>query len=164
MTYLSSYEDNHYHSPPPPRYIDQATQTRVFECQYCDSELTSKAHLLHHELIHTVVYECIWPECSNRFTSRRDYKKHMDAHTTERFLPCAWCSKSFNNQKQYEAHVKEHIDKPLLPCDQCPAKFDQNVKLRYHEKMHAAAKFVHVLLDPKQPTVKMQALSSRYHY
>lgn len=146
--------DYHTFLPSPPRplpVVDRTTQTNIFECHKCGSRLASKAFLRHHENIHAIVWECVWPECSNRFTTKQDCKKHMDAHTTEKFLPCAYCKKAFYNQELYKAHLKGHIDKPLFPCDKCSAKFDQKVKLRKHKQMHSQTKFVHLYTNPVIP-------------
>lgn len=79
---------------------------RMFQCNFCDLQLTTACSLKNHIRTHTgeKPFECQW--CEKGFTTSQQLRGHRVVHTKEKPFACKICPKRFTQQGTLTQHVR----------------------------------------------------------
>ena len=110
---------------------------KLFQCHYCDQELTSKLRLENHLKIHTddKPYKCSY--CSAAYAMKCTLQVHQRIHTGERTFKCETCNAVFAQKHSLIVHKRIHTGEKPFKCHICNAAYMQKACLSIHLKLHS---------------------------
>lgn len=103
---------------------------KVFQCEHCKKEFSTKTNLVRHELIHTGSKKFQCKICGSCFTQSGSLKQHMYIHTGERPFVCNECGRSFTQAKSLQFHLRRHTGEKPFSCEYCDITFRQRDGLK----------------------------------
>lgn len=80
---------------------------KLYKCEVCDKEVTTKMSLQAHTRIHTGEKPFPCSACDQKFKTRSHLITHSVVHTKEKPFPCKVCGKGFTQRGSRKAHMKK---------------------------------------------------------
>ena len=82
-----------------------------FVCNICGKQLTNKANLKRHLLVHTGIRAFQCTICNKSFGHAWNLERHMRLHTGEKPFGCEVCGQTFALKQQLDRHSAVHQKK-----------------------------------------------------
>ncbi len=115
-------------------------KVKVFICNYCAKEFTSKLSVEEHENSHTGrrPYKC--DICDADFAHVGSLRTHKLTHSDEKTFVCSVCQKAFHTRSNLYTHSFLHNKDDRFKCDKCDKVFTQQHSLIRHMRIHTGEK------------------------
>ncbi|XP_030752773.1 zinc finger protein 888-like [Sitophilus oryzae] len=110
-----------------------STSPRVFLCETCGKNFTSKYRLVRHiNAMHQGIkpYNCRY--CGRAFTGKDTMKKHERIHTGEKPYSCEYCGRCFRQPGPFAVHLRIHTGERPYVCKFCKKGFITNQSKKVH--------------------------------
>ncbi|XP_022920211.2 zinc finger protein ZFP2-like isoform X6 [Onthophagus taurus] len=121
---------------------------RMFNCNTCDAEFSSKEKVEDHVLTHEKQYECV--KCHSVFESPYKYSVHVQKHTKEAFQ-CPLCHYKTARATSLSQHINRmHLKRYAYNCRHCGKGFGDPSVYKEHEQNHIAVKTLVCIVCKKE--------------
>ena len=124
---------------------------RVWVCEICKKELTSRSGYYHHVKTHgkSVVHQC--DVCDKVLSSQSALIRHKKIHSGVKDYKCRTCGETFYRKDHLDGHQLKHTDVKLYKCTMCynDRYFKTERVLKEHVKYHYPPKYSCKICDRK---------------
>ena len=123
-------------------HINRHNNKRLFHCEECKKEFTTKWDLQNHIKLHNKPhpFKCPAEKCNQEFRHEKQYLHHLRAIHKIKPYPCKICNKTFDRNYNLETHLRTHTGEKPFVCEYCNKNFSQKSELTVHLRIHTGEK------------------------